>query len=364
MTRRDGTRASQPLPGRPARLARIVAASALASALGGIGCATDDDLRVAASVNGERISFGDLARHEAFRLIETQDAAAGVGPWQEQLHRLTALRGLIDQRLLLQRADAQGLVVADRDIESAMDRYRVAYATAEAFRESLHGLGLEADDLRTELRRQLTLEMLLNREISSTVTVNEREMKDYYESNLAAFSVPEQQLHLAQILVSETAVSPIPNVRNDDAVGSEAARQKILRIGEQLEEGADFEQMALHYSEDPIYASNGGDMGFIPQSALEKADTALRRAVASLEPGQLSEIVETGGEFRILHLIAVEQAGQRSFDDLDVQESIREVLFNRKEQLLRLAFYEVERSKASVRNVLAERILSGPSVGH
>ena len=335
---------------------------AVASALAWSGCASGSGDRVAASVDGEVITYGDLARHRAFRLLDSQDAAGSPDARLEQLHNLTLLRGLIDRRLLLQLADAQGLAVADGDIESAVDRYRVAFGTAEAFEASLRDLELEREGLRTELRRQLTAELVLNREISSRVSVAEAEMRDY-DSNLAAFSVPEQQLHLAQILVAESAVSPVPNLRNDDAVGREAARRKIQGIQEQLEDGEDFEQMALHYSEDPVYASSGGDMGFVPSSTLEEADLALRRAVASLSPGEFTEIVETGGEFRILFLIAVEPAGQRAFEDPEVRESIRDVLSNREEHLLRTAFFEVARSRASIRNQLAERIVSRYGAG-
>lgn len=327
----------------------------LASALALGACGKPDTEKVAASVNGERITFADLARYEASRFPNSPVGGSQLDP-QRQLQRLGLLRELIDQRLLLQRAFAQGLVAADREVDAAMERHRLAYGTEEQFRDFLMGVGIEAETLRTELRHQLTVARLLNREVSSRVRVSEGDMLDYYEANIRAFSVPEQQLHLAQILVTDAPVSPIPNLRNDDATDPESARRKIQRIREELEDGADFEQLALQYSEDAIYAANGGDMGYIPQSALEKMDVRLRRALVSLQPGQFSQVVETDGEYRILRLIEIEPAGQREFDDLTVRESIREVLANRKEQLLRLAFYEIERNRATIRNYLAEQI--------
>ena len=327
-------------------------------------CKKSEDERVAALVNGERVTYADLGRFDAVRQLDAQGFGGSVDSSQQQLHKLGLLRELIDQRLLLQRAESRGLAVADRAVEDAMDRHRVSHGSPEAFREFLVAIGLEPEDLRAELQSQLTVERLLNQEVASYVTVSEKEMRDYYESHLSAFSVPEQQLHLAQILVTDTAVSPVPNLRNDDATDPAAARRKIQRILEELEDGAEFEQLALHYSEDPIYAANGGDMGFIPQSALEKTDVRLRRALVSLQPGEFSQVVETDGEFRILHLISIEPAGQRDFDDSSVRESIREVLANRKQQLLRLAFYEVERSRAKVRNYLAEEIAAEHRIGN
>ncbi len=349
---------------RERRSARAWRAVALSALLAGAACAERDGAQLAASVNGERITNADLERYAASRLQDAPDNARALDPQLEQLQRLNLLRELIDQRLLLQRADALGLAVADREVDAILERLRHPYETAEAFEDSLHSSGISLRELRTELRRQLTVEKLLNREISSRVVVGEGELREYYDKNLAAFTLPEQQVHLAQILVTEAEVSPIPNLGNDDATDPDSARRKILRIHEKLEDGADFGQLALHYSEDPVHAANGGDMGFIPQSALEKADVRLRRALVSLQPGQFSPVVETDGEFRILRLIAIESAGQRKFDDPGVRKSIRDVLANRKEQLLRSAYYEIERNRARIRNHLAEGIAAEHGLGN
>ena len=248
------------------------------------------------------------------------------------------------------------MVATDAEVDAAVERHVVEYGTQAALEGFLDDKGLSLGDFRMELRHRLTIERLIQAEISSRVQVGADEMREYYDSHESAFSVYEEQMHLAQILVSASPVSPIPNLRNDDATGPDAAREKIEWIREELASGADFETMAREYSEDPIYTATGGDMGFIPQSALESTDIRLRREMVALKPGEYSKIVETDGEFRILHLISIEPAGQRPFEDEDVQRSIRSVLMNRKEQVLRAAFYEVERNRATIRNYLAERI--------
>ena len=323
---------------------------------GAVGCGDAVDAPLAATVNDERITEADLDGYAAWRALDERGGGGSLDPAQEQLQRLSHLRELIDRRLLLQVASRRGLSASEEEVEAVVARHRLPYATAEAFERHLGSIGMDLSVLRRQTRRQLTVERLLVREIASKVEVDEAEMRAYYDANLAAFSVPEQRLHLAQILVGESQLSPIPNLRNDDATDRALARRKIQRILDELEDGADFEQLALHYSEDPVYAANGGDMGFIPLSALEQADTSLRRALVDLAPGEHSSIIETRGEFRILRLIAIEPAGQRSFDDPAVRESIRDVLANRKEQLLRSAFYEIQRNAAQIRNYLAEGI--------
>lgn len=332
------------------------AAAALVCLLAWAACQESGGQELLATVNGERITSADLDRYRWSKLPGGQEPAGPPDAGQEISQRFALLRELIDQRMLGQRAAEMGLVATDAEVDAAVERHVVEYATRAALERFLDDKGLTFDGFRTELRQRLTVERMIQTEISSRVEVGADEMREYYDSHEGAFSVYEEQMHLAQILVSASAVSPIPNLRNDDATGSDAAREKIEWIQEELASGADFEKLAREYSEDPVYAATGGDMGFIPQSALESTDIRLRREMIGLEPGEYSKIVETDGEFRILHLISIERAGQRPFEDQDVQRSIRAVLTNRKEQVLRAAFYEVERNRAGIRNYLAERI--------
>ena len=153
-----------------------------------------------------------------------------------------------------------------------------------------------------------------------------------------------------------------PNVRNlkgSKALDDGQAQAKIKDIAERLKRGEDFGMIAQNYSEDPDSAPNGGDMGFIPQSSLEKASPDLRRLVDSLQPGQASAPIRTPDGYRILKVITREPAGQRDLNDPRVQQNIRETLVNRKDQLLKSAYYEVQRNNAKIRNYLAENIVDG-----
>lgn len=335
-----------------------IAPLALVCLLAGVACQEPSGEDLAAEVNGERITYADLDRYGWSKLPDAQEPEPAPDPSQEMSRRFGLLRELIDQRMLLQRAAAMGLIAADAEVDAAAERHVVEYGTQEALEGFLRSRGLSLDEFRVELRRRLTVERLVQSEISARVELSASEMREYYDSHETAFSVYEEQMHLAQILVSVTEASPIPNLRNDDAAGREAALEKIQWIRDELEGGAEFEKLAREYSEDPIYAATGGDMGFIPQSALEATDIRLRRAMVALKPGEYSKVVETDGEFRILHLISIEPAGQRPFEDQEVQRSIEAVLMNRKEQLLRAAFYEFERNRARIRNYLAERIMA------
>jgi peptidyl-prolyl cis-trans isomerase SurA len=77
-----------------------------------------------------------------------------------------------------------------------------------------------------------------------------------------------------------------------------------------------------------------------------------------MQPGQISKIVRTQDSYRVFKLVSREPAGQRELTDPQVQQSIREVMVNRKDQLLRNAYYEMARNEAQVVNALANRIVA------
>ncbi|MCE5310745.1 MAG: peptidyl-prolyl cis-trans isomerase, partial [Acidobacteriales bacterium] len=141
----------------------------------------------------------------------------------------------------------------------------------------------------------------------------------------------------------------------------EQARKKIAMLDARIRQGEDFTMLAQNFSEDPNTTPNGGDMGFIPESALEKANVELRKLVVELHPGQSSRIIRTQEGYQILKVISKEPAGQRELNDPRVQQTIRETLLNRKDQLLKAAYFEVARNEAKVANYFAMGISANPA---
>jgi peptidyl-prolyl cis-trans isomerase SurA len=80
--------------------------------------------------------------------------------------------------------------------------------------------------------------------------------------------------------------------------------------------------------------------------------------VMSLQPGQYSPIIMTPAGFSILKVFSKEPSGQRELTDPRVQQTIREQLLNRKDQLLKAAYYDVARNETKVTNYFSMRIVS------
>ena len=141
------------------------------------------------------------------------------------------------------------------------------------------------------------------------------------------------------------------------------ARKKIQMVQNRLDSGEDFATVAMSYSEQPETAQNGGDLGFIPESSL-KSDKLAYDAISKLKPGQYTAIMpvsDPNGKqifgFRIVKLLSREVAGQRELKDPRVQQAIREQLRDRREQLLKAAYYETIRDQAKIENYFAQDIL-------
>jgi peptidyl-prolyl cis-trans isomerase SurA len=308
---------------------------------------------VAATVDGRPITYSELEHALAAQFANT--LVKGSSDQLTQM-RLQTLQALIDNEILLQRAEKEGLLAADAEVDAKFSEFKAPY-TQEQFQKLLDQQKMTVNDLKARIRRELSVQKLTNKEIGSHISISDAEVAAFYNANKASFNLPENKIRLAQILVTPNPDSNVNNLKNDKAQNDQQAKAKIDMINMRVHEGEDFGQLAQSYSEDQ-FATNGGDVGFVPESALDKANPELRRDILTMTPGQVSPVLHTTDGYRIIKLISKEPAGQRQLSDPRVQEEIRQGLFQAKEQVLRSAFYEVARSEAKIVNYYAESVLA------
>ena len=178
---------------------------------------------VMATVNGRKIT-----RTEVEKYYNNQTADAPQKPSQEQADslRLSILRELIDNEILMQRAEKMGLLATDEEINSKLAEIKAPY-TQEEFDKRLKERNLTLDDFKRDLRRSITIEKVLNKEITSKINISDDDITAYYNQHKAEFNLIEPQYHLAQILVT---TQPNPQVRNVKAQNEADARKKIQMI--------------------------------------------------------------------------------------------------------------------------------------
>ena len=335
---------------------RAAAAAAIAfGCLAFTSCSSSAPADVAAIVNGRPIKYTEV--EQAYK-SQFPTKAEGESEDQEKLRRLEVLRSLIDNEIMFQRAEKGSLVATDADVDTHLNELKAPY-TKEEFDKQLKTWGVSLDELKKRIRRDESVKKLFNKEITSKINITDADIAAFYNANRGSFNLPEPQVHMATIVVTRQPDPNVHNLKNDKAKTDAEAQQKIRALETRLKQGEDFTMLAQNYSEDPQTTPNGGDLGFVPESSLEKTSPELRRMIMSMAPGQMSPIIHTPEGYRILKVISKEPAGQRDLSDPRAQQTIRETLIERKDQLLKTAFYEMARNQAKVENYMAQGMFAG-----
>jgi len=310
-----------------------------------------------AVVNGQEIKRDDVDKY-----YRTRVNPDGQEPSQEEALslKLNVLEELINNEILLERAKKLNLEASDGEVEDKFTEMKSPY-TEDEFQRQLKDRGVSVDDLKRDLRRQLSITKLLNREVVAKISITDQDVTDTYNANKAQFNVVEPRYRISEIVVTPRKEPQIRNLKNDDATNEVEAERKVKMLEDKLNSGADFAQLAMDYSEDMNSSAMGGDLGYVPESALNQSDSTLKRIVMGMKPGQVSPPLpiqsKEGPRIVILKLITRESPGQRNISDPQVQQTIRDTLRSHKEQLLRSAYLTIARDDSRVTNYLAQQVI-------
>ena len=322
------------------------------------GCNRTPGADVMASVNGHPIMRSELEKYYENQLGEAQQQPSAE---QADSLRLNILRQMIEDEIMQQRAAKLNLVATDEEVNAKVAELKTPY-TQEEFDARLKQKNITLDDLKHDLRRSLTSEKLLNKEINSKINISDADINAYYAQHKAEFNLIETQYHLAQILVTSIPAQQAENLSGSKATNDADARKKIEALHNRLDSGEDFGALAMNFSENPQTASNGGDVGFVSESQLH-ADQNVYNAVTKLKPGQITEILPVTDPsnkkqvgYAIYKLLERAPAGQRDLSDPRVQQTIRTQLRDGRSQLLKSTYFEMLRDQARVNNYFAEQV--------
>ena len=324
------------------------------------GCRTTHNADVVATVNGRAIMRAEMDRMYQAQLAQAQSQQPS--PEEADSLRLSAVRELINEEILEQRAAKMNLTATTEEVDTKLAAMKAPY-TEDQFAEQLKANHTTLDDLKHDLRRSLTTNKLLNKEVNSKVTVSDADVTNYYNQHKAEFDLIEPRSHLAVIRVTSVP-SPQPgNLQGSKASTDAEAKKKIQALKNRLDSGEDFGAIATNFSEDPNTSSSGGDMGFVPESQL-KSDPTVGAALLKLQPGHITDIfplIDAQSKkpvgYSIYKLIEREPAGQREITDPVVQQHIRQLLHDGRSQLVQNAYFEMLRDQAKVENFFADEIL-------
>src|SRR5579862_2002745 len=181
-----------------ARLSLLPAALFLLAA-----CSKSPPANVAAMVNNRAITYAELDK-----AYQWQFSANPEQPTNDDLvmtQKLELLRTLIDSVIMEQRAEHLGLMAVDADVDAKINEMKAPY-TKEEFQRQLEQRKMTPEDLKAQIRRELTIERLFNKEITSHISITDADVAAAFNANKGSFNFTEPQVHMAQILVTPGVV--------------------------------------------------------------------------------------------------------------------------------------------------------------
>jgi len=286
---------------------RVVAAGTLALATAHLFAQTGD--YIVAVVNQELVTASEVQQ----RLARVRDEAARN---KQSLPPLSALRKqlldtLIDERVLVTFARETGARVDDPEIDRAVANVATQnQMTLPQLRERLRQEGIPFAKFRENIRDQIMVERVREREVISRIKITDVEIDDLIEKRRAAAGT-SAQLNVAQILVT------VPEGAPDGVVAERRARAEAAL--QRVRAGEDFTAVAREISEDSN-RGQGGEMGMRP---VDRLPELFVRSVQGLKPGEVApELIRSGAGFHVLKLVDRRESGAFTVD----QSRVRHIL--------------------------------------
>jgi len=226
-----------------------------------------------------------------------------------------ALRDLIDQSLLVQRAKDMGISV-EPEVIKQLDQIRIEnkLPSMEALEEAVSKQGLNWEDFKNNIRSGLLTKKVIGSEVGSHISVPKEEIQKYYDEHKAEFVRPEQ-VALRSIEV---------NTAGKDATEVADLKKKADTARKRIQDGEDFGEIAKRYS-DGATAKQGGYLGIYKRGELSKE---LEDTVFKMKRNDLTEVMETKQGFLIMQVLEHYDEGEQSL--AKVENEINEKLYSQR----------------------------------
>ena len=286
---------------------------------------------IVARVNAHAITNDELER--AVRSAEIQAGQALPLQFRDQVYR-AVLDRLVSFRLLLQESETLSISVDDTAVDARIEAIRSDFPSSDAFETQLSSWETTLDTLREETRRDLLVERVLESEVLPSIDVDVETTRAFYDQHAEQFT-EGGGVRARHILI---AISPDASARE-----KAEARERADSLRREADGGADFADLARTHSEDPGSAANGGDLGVVVRG---QTVPDFEAALFALEPGSVSELVETSFGYHVIQM--VEREAERIAPFAEASVHIREVLIQQEQQARTAEFIEALRARSDI----------------
>jgi len=286
----------------------VIASSASAEVVSGI----------AAIVNDEVITYLELNSEYALALKE-EEKLGTVSPDAAVKLKRQVLDSMVDRKLVKQKIKELNIVITEEEIrQSIEDIKRQNKLSQEALTSALIGQGVTFDQYKLQMKEQMERLRLMSQEVKSKIQVGEREIREYYNANLALYR--EEPTYRARHIF----------LKVDKKASTEEIKKIMAKAADVMNEarsGNNFAALAMKYSDDAGAVKDGGDLG-----TFKKGDMLpeIESAVITMKPGEISELVTTPAGFHIIKLEETSEGKLKPFET--VSASIEELLYKKKSE--------------------------------
>jgi parvulin-like peptidyl-prolyl isomerase len=264
------------------------------------------DDAIIAVVNDELITLKDLRDY----IHSTYVSLVAQGVSDEEIRSMMqelqndGLNKLIEDKLILSKANQLGLTVKDKLIDQRMDEIKSKYPSDEKFMEALISNGSTLTDLRKKVMDQYKIQYVVEHEVRSKIFVNPQEVTEYYNKHIEEYKKKES-IDLESIFI------PFGNDKTE-------AYKKAYEAQNLLKEGGNFDEISKKYSSTP-------SLGKVERGQLLKK---IEDIVFDMEIGQVSDTVEVDNGIYIFKI--VDQFPAEIYSLEEVKDEIYDALMKSK----------------------------------
>jgi parvulin-like peptidyl-prolyl isomerase len=337
-------------------VAIFVAVSLISVGCGGGSGAFNPD-ETAASVNGVAIKMEAVER---LLKQQAQGQEANLSPLELASARLTILQNLIEEEVMFQKAQAEGTVPTDDEVNAEFNRIRTdSKLSKEEFEKRMAQAGEDEASMKEGLKKTLAIQKLSDKISSRVEPPKDSEVEAFFNSNKELFK-NRRGAQLAAIVIDPSLAGADGKARTDAELA-----EKLRTVGQKLNQGVDFAQVAGDESEEQSTKVGGGTWRYFTEDELKQVFGAqvAELIMTRMQNGQVfPSPLSFEGKLLIVKLQRKQEKDEdRTLETPGVKQEIADVLVNNRKRLLTASYQAIALSEAKVENFLAKKVVENPN---
>ena len=315
-----------------------------------------DPNETAATVNGKTIKLEEIER-----VIKQQGQGqeSKLSPLELAQARLQVLESLIQQEVMYQKAEKEGVVPSDQDVTVEFNKQKTSSRlSSDQIEKQMKESGTTEAAAREGIKKSLAIQRLVDKITGKIEPPKDSEIDAFYNGNKEAF-IKKRGVKLAAIVVDPA------NSGEGDQTTNEA---DAVRVGNEIikqlqQDPGKFADIAREKSEDQS-SLQGGDLGYISEEEMKQSFPPQVTATLMNEKFQVGQILPTPmqGKFYILKLQERSDKDENlTLESPGIRQQITDSLIKARQQIVAASYQAIAMNEAKVENYLAKKVVENPN---